>query len=435
MWILTKLRETLNSRLLLKNSFLLTAGALVSQAVPVLVSPLLTRLYVPGDYGALALFMSLLSILSMIASLRYELTIVLPKEDDRAVNLAALSFIIVTVFTVILLGAVLIFRTPLNTIFHLEKLSFFIYLIPLMFFSTGITQILNYWIIREKAFSRLTAGRILQSLSGSGVNLGMGAMKTGYAGLLTGALTAQLAIMGLYVITSWNRFKSRLPVISRKTMKSAALEYRDFPLFNTLQALMDVLREALFVILVTLIYNQSILGLYSFTLRILKSPAAIIGSSFAQVFYQHASQLTHSQVNLRPLMVKTAFRLALIAFPFFAVIGIFGPDLFAWIFGDKWRDAGSYSRILSPWLWLNFIASPLSQIPVILKKQKTSAVITFFYSLAMLAPLAGGYFYQWSIEKILGIITGLMCIILLIMIGWIWKIAGEKRNDHQFSPS
>jgi O-antigen/teichoic acid export membrane protein len=62
--------------------------------------------------------------------------------------------------------------------------------------------------------------------------------------------------------------------------------------------------------------------------------------------------------------------LALISILPFTLIFLFGDDMFAYVFSEKWRGAGEFSQIMAPWFMLNFIASPLSFLPLVLKKQR-----------------------------------------------------------------
>jgi len=63
--------------------------------VVLLAAPLLTRLYSPDDFGVLTVYIGILSLLSVIASLRYELAIPLPEDEREVVALTLLSFLIV----------------------------------------------------------------------------------------------------------------------------------------------------------------------------------------------------------------------------------------------------------------------------------------------------------------------------------------------------
>ena len=59
----------------------LVTGTTLAQIISVLASPLVTRLYGPEAYGLLALFNLITSIIGVIACMRYELAIMLPKIE------------------------------------------------------------------------------------------------------------------------------------------------------------------------------------------------------------------------------------------------------------------------------------------------------------------------------------------------------------------
>lgn len=74
----------------------------------------------------------------------------------------------------------------------------------------------------------------------------------------------------------------------------------------------------------------------------------MIGSSFSIVFYKEASEKVAKGEKITKLLRTTILTLALISFPAFLMIMIFGPALFAFVFGEAWREAGVYARIMSP---------------------------------------------------------------------------------------
>ncbi|MBE6084396.1 MAG: hypothetical protein E7203_02820 [Selenomonas ruminantium] len=64
-----------------------TAGA---QAISFITLPVLTRMYSVSDFGVQALYMSIVSILVIVVTGRYELAILLPKDDDDSFALVIL---------------------------------------------------------------------------------------------------------------------------------------------------------------------------------------------------------------------------------------------------------------------------------------------------------------------------------------------------------
>jgi len=82
-----KLRGMLASRPFLKDVSIMLTGSAGGQAVSLLLSPLLTRLYSPQEFGILSVYSAIIAILVVVASLRYELALPLVRDDEDAVNL------------------------------------------------------------------------------------------------------------------------------------------------------------------------------------------------------------------------------------------------------------------------------------------------------------------------------------------------------------
>ena len=72
-----------------RNVLTLMTGTTIAQAIPIAISPILTRIYTPEDFGMFALYMSIASILSVVATGWYELAIMLLKKDEDTVNILA----------------------------------------------------------------------------------------------------------------------------------------------------------------------------------------------------------------------------------------------------------------------------------------------------------------------------------------------------------
>ena len=78
----------------IRNTLTLVSGNTVAQFIPLLAEPILTRLFPPEDFGLLALFISISSLFSIIATGRYELAIMLPSKERDAMNLVGVSFLV-----------------------------------------------------------------------------------------------------------------------------------------------------------------------------------------------------------------------------------------------------------------------------------------------------------------------------------------------------
>jgi len=151
----------------------------------------------------------------------------------------------------------------------------------------------------------------------------------------------------------------------------------------------------------------------------------MIGNSLAMVFYKEVSEKTINGQLISKLLLSTMRTLFLISLPVFLLLMVFGPDLFALVFGSEWRDAGLYARIMSPWLMLNFIASPLSNLPIILSKQRAFFVYSLIGNSIVIASLAiAGWLFN-EIKSGLIVLSAVQCLFQLSMIVFFFRIAKE----------
>ena len=158
-----------------------TAGA---QLLTVLAAPLLTRLYSPEDFGMLAVYASLLALISIISSLRYELAIPLPEDDAEAANIAVLSLILVGLSTLLAGFMMLLASQPLANVLGLPGLARYLWLLPIGVLFGGTYTIFNYWSVRTKRFTTIASTKLRQAVAM--IALQLTAFKLGDIALLYG---------------------------------------------------------------------------------------------------------------------------------------------------------------------------------------------------------------------------------------------------------
>ena len=128
-----------------RNVLTLMTGTTIAQAIPIAISPILTRIYTPEDFGLFAFYASIASIISVVATGRYELAIMLPKKDDDAINIVVLSILISFLVSLLSLIIVLVFNTQITNLLGNPEIANWLYFIPLTVLFTGIYQSFNYW--------------------------------------------------------------------------------------------------------------------------------------------------------------------------------------------------------------------------------------------------------------------------------------------------
>ncbi len=411
-----------------RNVLTLMTGTAIAQAIQLLISPVLTRLYTPEDFGVLALFMSFVVIIGTISTARYELAIMLPKHKRDAVNILALSLIICTITSLLSLIIILIFKNQIILLLGFEELRIWLYFAPITIFFMGVYQAFNYWSTRNKTFTKNAISRVAQSSTVAATNISVGFVNTGPVGLILGAILGQIIgalVLSWKTLVNFNNFRKQL---SFKLIKINAKKYSNFLKINTPHTFVNSLQDNGIVYVIIYFFSKIVLGSYSFAFRILKAPVGLIGGAMSQVFYQKASKAYHDKENIQPLILKMYKNLFLIGFPLFLILFLFTPDIFSFVFSEKWRMAGKIAQIIIPWIFLNFLASPVSSIAIIMNKQKEAMFITFAdISLRIVALLIGGYYNDYKLSFILMSITCSMLLIYALF--WYYRIAKTKTSD------
>jgi O-antigen/teichoic acid export membrane protein len=239
----------------------------------------------------------------------------------------------------------------------------------------------------------------------------LGAGFTGYAtgGSLIGASlvgsTVSTSVLGGQILRDDHALLRKN--ISWRGMLSGMKRYKKFPLIDSSSALLNTISWQLPTFLLAVFFSPAVVGFYALGFRILQFPMNLIGGAIAQVFFQRAAE-ARSDGSL-PILVENVFHILLIIgiFPIL-VITIIGPDIFAIVFGDAWAEAGLYAQILSIWVFVWFISSPLSTIRIILEKQEFGMRITLLNFITRIISLViGGISGDPKIALLLFAISGI----------------------------
>lgn len=409
-----------------KNTLVLIAGTAIAQGLAFLVSPILSRLFSPSDFAVFAIFSSSSSVIISAASFRYNLAIPLPKEEDDAKNLIALCLFILLGTS--LLSLFFVGGYDFFVIEKSEKFSSWFYLLPLSIASAGTYEIFNYWSTRNKTFKFNAAGRVAISFVTSSISITAGYLKWGPKGLIIGLVLGQLFGSIIMLLTTLLKSKNFFSKVSWPKMKSLAIKYQNFVWVSSPHAIIDTLMDSGIVFLLSYYFFDAVVGWYSFAFRILKAPVGLIGSAFYQVSYQRMSEAKNKGENIQPLIMSMYKKSFLIGLPGFFILFLFTPEIFSFIFSEKWREAGVIAQILIPWLFLNFIVSPVAGVPLIYNKQAHAFLITIADGLIRaLALIIGGIYGNYKLSFL---IISLSCSgIMLFAMWWYYSLAAPKNES------
>lgn len=389
--MLQKLRESTIKSEYFRNVSRLVGGTAVAQVISVLVAPILSRLYSPADFGSFAVYASILSVLLMTVSFRYELGIVIAKTRTEALHLLGLSFLFLVGICLTSLILFFIWQDAVAAYMAVQRYRQAVYLIPLATFFAGGYQILSHWANRSKDFPVLAGSRVAQSGANAGLSTLLGGLGFLELGLLLGHGLGTMLSFGVLLRRCRGALLQGLPALSTRRLRHTLVKYREFPLFSLPNALLDSVSLSLPVFLITSFFSADLTGQYALAYRVIYLPLGVVGMAVSQVFFQKLSETFHRKGDCRGLVTGTWRALFLVGLGPTLLIIFLGPALFRFVFGPEWEEAGRMASILALPLFFSFCSAPTSSALVVYRMQK----LLFIFGILgiTLRPLAfyGGY--------------------------------------------
>nr|WP_293303673.1 oligosaccharide flippase family protein [Allomuricauda sp.] len=357
-----------------RNVITLLTGTALAQAIPLALSPILTRIYSPSDFGILAIYMSITALGTAVVSLKYDLAIIIPEKDEDSANITVLSIVIAFFVSIVLLIVVFLFNDQIAKFMVDEKsdskvLSSWLYFIPLSILLMGVFNAISFWFNRKEYYKRMAASKVMNTAGMTGTQIGFGSLGFSPVGLLLGFILGRVSSV-LYLLGKFRMDKDNaFSMVTKDRMKTLSSRYKRFPYYTLPAEFTNVISNQLPVFLIGKYFGGVVLGNYSLMERVLSAPITLLGRSILDVFKQRASEDYIHFGNCREIYVKTFRTLVLLSIGPTVLLFTLSPFIFETIFGPEWTQAGDYARIFSILFFFKFTASPLSYMFHIAEKQ------------------------------------------------------------------
>ena len=404
-----------------RNVLAVATGVAAAQAISLAFMPFLTRLYGPEAFGALAAFTAIINIITPLATLGYANAIVMPKTEEEANAVARLSLVSAAIVSPIVLILVYVFQLQLAKLTGLENQPNLLYLIPISLLLVALLSVANQVAIREGLFKAKSSSYVASTFI-----MNLGKLGAGYISATGITLIIFLIISKLinYIILI-----ARVPKVGAfnfrhwfglNGIQKAALDNKDFAIYRLPQSILNAAAVGLPVILLTNYYGSSAAGYYSLTTLILGAPVLLLGQSVGEVFYPKITNAIRQQAsNSLQLVIKATLALGGVAIIPFGTVMLFGPDLFAFAFGEQWKTAGEYAQWIAPWLACVLATRGiLAAFPILNLQSYLLVQEVFSIILRSLALIIGLKYYQSDLVAIaLFSVVGIMLMLGLAIVG------------------
>lgn len=380
-----------------KHLLTVLGGSLVAQALPIVAAPLITRLCTPGELGAFSVWLGVVAIATVAATLRMEFAMVVDPGRIRQ----RLCFGVVA-WSSSWLAVVLTVALVAARLLDLVAMSWpGVLTLGLAAWLTAGMQTMLAYAASHNGFAAAAKARIVAAAGVAGAQLGLLAVLASLpwltmrltdaggdallAGQLAGLAAGLLAARRLLHLPLQRAGSNaaRLQVSLRRLRRQglAALlpttpqrrylrHHRAFWRFTLPSSLLNAAVGQLPLLIIGARHGVMAAGLFALTQRVLAAPISLLAASVLEVFKRESVRQYHEHGDCRPAY-RHALRvlLALGAVPAL-VLWVASPALFAFVFGAGWRGAGELAQIMAPLFFLNFIAGPLSYVFSVAGRQK-----------------------------------------------------------------
>ncbi|GKV66230.1 MULTISPECIES: lipopolysaccharide biosynthesis protein [unclassified Sporosarcina] len=369
---MNKVKEFIQSREFVKYFLMFFSGTLLAQIVTIAISPILTRIYTPEDFGIYGVYLSIVSLLIVFATGRYEFAINSVKTEEDAVSIYKIVNYLTVFVSGFLLIVILMSGETIVRLLNLQIDPRLLIFVPFTILVLGFLQSSTYYLNRHKKFEVLSKSKIYQSIANAVSSLSAGFMSFGALGLV---LANVVSVFSSQLYQRLRGVRSLKVETTREQLIANLKKHKDYPLYNAPSAFFDTLALQAPVLILVRFFSESIVGFYSLTVRVLGLPLTLISTSISQVFLSQVSELNREGKSYRGVIVKVAKYLALIGiFPLLGLM-LLAPSLFSLVFGSEWRLAGEYAQILMIGYYFKFVISPLSMVFFINQKIRLLSVI------------------------------------------------------------
>jgi O-antigen/teichoic acid export membrane protein len=369
----------------LKNVLMISGSTALAQIINLLLTPVITRLYSPFEFGIITVYLSILGMVAIIGSFKFDLGIAIASDDKKAINVLALSFLVLIIFVGTVCIILALWGDFLFEVFSVKILEKYKYFIPLGIFLTGLYNIFTQWNIRKRIYNSISKTKINQSIIQNVIKISFGLINLGPLGLLIGSLMGQSAGITTLSASLVKKERNLLKEISFKKIIWCSKRYIRFPIFSAPSQFLNTAGLHLPVLFITTLYGSKATGYYGLANSIISIPIILIGLSVSDVFYGEAASIGKKDPKrLNDLINKLLRKLIIVALFLTVILVAFGPTLVTFVFGEQWYNSGVYARIISLLVFTRLVFTPFSRVFSIYERQKEELFLDIFRVLMVL---------------------------------------------------
>jgi len=410
----------LNKRIL---SDVLTLGSAtaISQALTILVLPLILKYYSPQAYGYYSVIIAMAILVLPLATGRYELAVVTEESESRVRLILGALFSLSTYST--LVYVVVLVTLDWIGLLQIQGLVQVI-AVGLVLWGSVHAVIAAHMLNRQGEFKLLSAIRLLAVISKLATQLLLAAMYGfGVWGLLIGLFVEQLTYILLLVWRHGLYFFRSLLVPPRGCL-DVLRKHRDYPRFILGSSFLARVSQELPIIVIGRLFGMDAAGLFSLARRLLDLPSQLISEAISKVYFRIVAEKRRTGSPFIGRLDRSVVSLMLLALLVSPLIYMFGKPLMALVLEAEWVAAYGVIAMLFPMHAIRFAVIPFQKLLFLQGLQRSA----LYFQLLLLGTRLFAFAAGWATDSF-------DTLILYMMAGGIfaylilWYIVSGKEKE------
>lgn len=356
------------ARDVLRSSFTRSVGGMmaftaIGQSVYLLTGPLIGRLYSPAEFGLYGLFYAFAVTAVGVIFLNYDFAIPAAANDEEAHELTSGAFAIALLFSPLAglaMGALIMWGVAG---FGDLPVSAPLLMVALLI-TQAIAQLLQNWSVRRQQTIAIGKASVTLNAVRGATQVAFGVLLPSWWVLAAGEVAGRVGnVMHLVRLTPVRLMRGGFRHLFNGRTGATLRRYRQFPLVLLPSQTVD--SGVAFAQSAGLAYffGASGLGMFFLMRRTLDMPVAFAFRSLSDVFYARLAQdARDAPERVRPFFVRSVLLIAAAGFALGIPMMLVSPDLFAFVFGPEWRQAGVLASIMAPASIMNLAVAPVARV-------------------------------------------------------------------------
>ncbi len=356
------------------------SGNFIGQAVGVITTPILSRIYSRTAYGDQAILISCATIIATIAMIGLTSAVMQPKDKTEAKKVYTTAFFCNLAISLIVTGAGFLISSKIHYFdvsgsYYVGLIFLFLYLV-----SQNTQLLTRIYVNREGRYNKLFFNPIIGASANVGIAIPLGLIGLGYQGFVITTIVSN-TIMIFHMIKGDNPFYLKL---SPREIKRIFIDYKDYVLFQYPSNIISNVSVEYPTQFLGRVFDAVTLGGYSMCLKIFQYPIRLIANPISTVYFKTSTEYYREGKDLAGFTYKLISNILLISFVPVVVCCIFSEQIFAFVLGSQWESAGTIAAILTVQYVMLFCTDCTSYCRVSIGRQKSNllfAVIRFIVAL------------------------------------------------------